>query len=87
MKQQRPIRLGLGLIMCVAAMGLASCQGLSDGTLFGGAPDAAPPPACPVTNDDIRVRNLQAENAKLRKQLADAMRDNAMLRDLAVKKW
>ena len=85
MKQQRRIRLGL--VICVAAMSLAACQGLSDGTFFGGAPEAAPPPACPVAADDTRVRNLQAENAKLRKQLADAMRDNAMLRDLAVKKW
>jgi hypothetical protein len=84
MKQQRPIRLGL--VICVAAMGLAACQGLSDGTLFG-TPQAAPPPACPVAGDDGRMKSLQAENLKLRKQLADAMRDNAMLRDLAVKKW
>src|SRR5271156_2365485 len=82
MKQRRPV--WLGLVICAASIGLASCQG---GTLFGSAPEAAPPPACTVVQDDGRVKSLQAENAKLKKQLADAMRDNAMLRDLAVKKW
>lgn len=84
MKQRRPVCLGL--VICVAAMGLASCQGLSGGNLLG-TPQAAPPPSCTVVNDDGRMKNLQAENVKLKKQLADAMRDNAMLRDLAVKKW
>ena len=34
-----------------------------------------------------RLRTLEAENARLKKLLADAMLDNAMLKDLAGKKW
>ena len=30
---------------------------------------------------------LEAENARLKKLLADAMLDNAMLKDVASKKW
>lgn len=85
MKQLRPVSLGL---VIGAAIGLAACQGPSDGP-FGklfGAPET-PAPACAAVADDGRTKNLQAENARLKKQLADAMRDNAMLRDLAVKKW
>lgn len=34
-----------------------------------------------------RLRVLEAENARLKKLLADAMLDNAMLKDVASKKW
>ena len=34
-----------------------------------------------------RLRTLEAENARLKNLLADAMLDNAMLKDIAGKKW
>jgi putative transposase len=34
-----------------------------------------------------RLRTLEEENARLKKLLAEAMLDNAMLRDVAAKKW
>ena len=34
-----------------------------------------------------RLRELESENAKLKKLLADAMLDNAMLKELNSKKW
>lgn len=34
-----------------------------------------------------RLRVLEDENAKLKKLLAEAMLDNAMLKDIASKKW
>jgi putative transposase len=34
-----------------------------------------------------RLRTLEAENAQLKKLLADAMLDNAVLKDIASKKW
>ena len=34
-----------------------------------------------------RLRALEAENAKLKRLLADAMLDNAALKDLLGKKW
>ena len=34
-----------------------------------------------------RLRALEGENAKLKKLLADAMLDNAALKDLLAKKW
>ena len=34
-----------------------------------------------------RLRALEAENANLKKLLADAMLDNAMLKEIAAKKW
>jgi len=34
-----------------------------------------------------RLRALEDENAKLKKLLAEAMLDNAVLKDLATKKW
>jgi putative transposase len=34
-----------------------------------------------------RLRTLEDENAKLKKLLAEAMLDNAMLKDIASKKW
>jgi putative transposase len=34
-----------------------------------------------------RLRTLEAENARLKKLLADAMLDNAMVKDVASKKW
>jgi putative transposase len=34
-----------------------------------------------------RLKALEAENARLKKLLAEAMLDNAMLKDLTTKKW
>jgi putative transposase len=34
-----------------------------------------------------RLKTLEAENARLKKLLAEAMLDNAMLRDVAARKW
>ena len=38
-------------------------------------------------SDAKRLKSLEAENAKLKKLLAEAMLDNAMLKDIAAKKW
>src|SRR5262245_27814739 len=38
-------------------------------------------------SDAKRLRALEDENAKLKKLLAEALLDNAMLKDVASKKW
>ena len=38
-------------------------------------------------SDAKRLRSLEGENARLKKLLAEAMLDNAMLKDLNAKKW
>ena len=38
-------------------------------------------------SDARRLKALEDENGKLKKLLAEAMLDNAMLRDIAAKKW
>jgi putative transposase len=38
-------------------------------------------------SDARRLKALEAENTKLKKLLAEAMLDNAMLKDIAAKKW
>jgi len=38
-------------------------------------------------SDAKRLRTLEDENAKLKKLLAEAMLDNAVLKDIASKKW
>lgn len=38
-------------------------------------------------SDAKRLKALESENAKLKKLLAEAMLDNAVLKDLASKKW
>ena len=38
-------------------------------------------------NDARKLKALEDENAKLKKLLAEAMLDNAMLKDLNLKKW
>ena len=38
-------------------------------------------------SDAKKLRALEAENAKLKKLLAETMLDNAMLKDVASKKW
>jgi putative transposase len=38
-------------------------------------------------SDARRLRALEDENARLKKLLAEAMLDNAMLKDVAAKKW
>ncbi len=37
--------------------------------------------------DAKRLRTLEDENSKLKRLLADAMLDNAMLKEIAAKKW
>jgi len=38
-------------------------------------------------SDAKRLRALEDENSKLKRLLADAMLDNAMLKEIAAKKW
>ena len=38
-------------------------------------------------SDAKRLRSLEDEDARLKKLLAEAMLDNAMLKDIASKKW
>jgi putative transposase len=38
-------------------------------------------------SDARRLRQLEEENARLKKLLADSMLDNAMLKEIASKKW
>jgi putative transposase len=38
-------------------------------------------------SDARRLRTLEEENAKLKKLLAEAMLDNAILKDVAARKW
>jgi putative transposase len=38
-------------------------------------------------SDAKRLKSLEDENSKLKKLLAEAMLDNAMLKDIAAKKW
>ena len=38
-------------------------------------------------SDAKRLKSLEDENAKLKRLLAEAMLDNAMLKDIASKKW
>lgn len=38
-------------------------------------------------SDAKRLKSLEAENAKLKKLLAETMLDNAMLKDINSKKW
>jgi len=38
-------------------------------------------------SDAKRLRSLEDENARLKKLLADTMLDNAMLKEIASKKW
>ena len=38
-------------------------------------------------SDAKRLRSLEDENRKLKKLLAEAMLDNAMLKEVASKKW
>jgi putative transposase len=38
-------------------------------------------------SDAKRLRELEAENARLKKLLADTMLDNAALKEIASKKW
>ena len=38
-------------------------------------------------SDAKRLKSLEDENAKLKRLLAEAILDNAMLKDIATKKW
>ena len=40
-----------------------------------------------TVSDAQRLKGLEAENGKLKRLLAEAMLDNAMLKDIASKKW
>ncbi|GGJ42749.1 transposase [Neoroseomonas lacus] len=59
------------------------CHGISPTTFYkwkaryGGLP----------VSEARRLRVLEAENARLKKLLADAMMDNAMRKDVTSKKW
>ena len=41
----------------------------------------------PEVSDARRLKTLEDESGKLKKLLAEAMLDNAMLKDIAAKKW
>jgi len=41
----------------------------------------------PDVSDARRLKGLEDENAKLKKLLAEAMLDNAMLKDIASEMW
>jgi putative transposase len=59
------------------------CYGISDATFYkwkakyGGL----------EVSEARRLKALEDENARLKKLLAEAMLDNAMLKDVAAKKW
>ena len=40
-----------------------------------------------MASDARRLKALEDENTKLKKLLAEAVHDNAMLRDVAARKW
>ena len=40
-----------------------------------------------TVSDAQRLKALEAENAKLKRLLAEAMLDNAMLKEITAKKW
>ena len=67
----------------VKAADLARKHGVSEATLYnwkakyGGL----------EVSEAKRLRSLEDENAKLKRLLADAMLDNAALKDLLTKKW
>jgi putative transposase len=55
--------------------------GISQGTFYKSKYGGMEP------SDAKKLRALEAENAKLKKLLAEQMLDNAMLRDVNSKKW
>jgi putative transposase len=67
----------------LSAADLCRKHGISDATFykwkskFGGL----------EVSEAKRLRALESENARLKKLLAEAMLDNAMLKDIAAKKW
>jgi hypothetical protein len=86
MRKRSPI--GVFVVLCAAATGLASCESISQGPfhdMFGTT--EKPAVSCAPTNDESRMARLEKENARLKKRLAETMQDNATLRDLAAKKW
>ena len=86
MRKRSPIRFFI--LLCAAATSLSSCESVSEGPfhdMFGAT--EKPTVSCRPKNEHGRVTRLEKENAKLRKRLAEAMRDNATLKDLAAKKW
>jgi putative transposase len=40
-----------------------------------------------ILSDARRLKQLEEENAKLKKLLAEAMLDNAVLKDITSRKW
>ena len=85
---------------------LTSCGNMANPFASAAPPPAPPPPAPTLTCNDVdasyarRIKTLESQNTKLKKELADAqqddaatkhalddaMQDNSMLKDLAAKK-
>jgi hypothetical protein len=104
MKTRRPA--WMTVVVCGFVIVLTSCSNMPNP--FASSPPPPPPPApaptlsCTETDGAYarRVRTLEAQNAKLKRELADAvqddaalkrelddaMQDNSMLKDLAAKK-
>jgi putative transposase len=72
----RPARARL-LAVAPAGRSAASYTITRDTTKFGGMD----------VSDARRLKALEDENSRLKKLLAEAMLDNAMLKDIAAKKW
>ena len=63
--------------MCAASMGVSDATFYKWKAKYGGLD----------VSDAKRLKSLEDENAKLKRLLAEAMLDNAMLRDVAARKW
>jgi putative transposase len=70
-------KLGRRRPTCAASNGISSATFYKWKAKFGGL----------EVSDARRLKALEDENAKLKKLLAEAMLDNAMLKDVASKKW
>jgi putative transposase len=63
--------------MCAASHGISSATFYKWRAKYGGMD----------VSDARRLKTLEDENTKLKKLLAEAMLDNAMLKEIASKKW
>ena len=62
---------------CVVSMGSAARRSTNGKAKYGGLD----------VSEAKRLKSLADENAKLKRLLAEAVLDNAMLKDIATKKW